>query len=70
MQSEEFFVVFPSWPTILNMCTCPYESLLIRMFIVGAIATRSFSRPRNKKIKRHYTSLQYWWRYMRHCYNI
>jgi len=28
------------------------------------------SRPRNKKIIRRYTSLQYWWRYMRQCYNI
>ena len=51
----KFFVVFLSWPSILNMNTCPYELLLIRLFIVGAIATRSFSRPRNKKIIRHYT---------------
>lgn len=58
MQSEILRSFF-SRPSILNMCTCPYESLLIRLFIVGAIATRLYSRPRNKKIIRRYTSLQY-----------
>jgi len=40
------------------------------LFIVGATAKRSFSGPRNRKIIRHCTSLQYWLRYTRQCYYI